>query len=341
MVCASSATSKAVTSLLNIVMGKGNRTDSATAASGISREASSRYHLASPLAVAIAAARAAQIATATIPIVMIAIGDPVGAGLVRSLARPGGNITGNTLLGTEMNAKRVELLRELVPSISRVAFLWNPNNASHRPYLVEWRAVAPKLGIESAFVEVGSLDQLERAFAAMMREHCDAVSVTADPFHLSHIDWIIDYVANNRLPTIYVARENAAAGGLISYGPNLPRFVLAGRRIRAQDFTRDWSPASLPVEQAGQNLTWLSISRPLRRFGLNVPQRLLCIHEADEVDRMTWLCKKLKNKKLARIIFSEINCNQDPFRTSAAFSRLLDRGTAVRQVVKAILTDWN
>ena len=93
-----------------------------------------------------AATRAARQATATIPIVMIAIGDPLGAGFVQSLARPGGNITGNSLLGTEMNAKRVELLKELVPNISRVAFLWNPNNASHLAYLEGWRAVGTAAG---------------------------------------------------------------------------------------------------------------------------------------------------------------------------------------------------
>jgi putative ABC transport system substrate-binding protein len=226
-----------------------------------------------------AAARAAQIATATIPIVMIAIGDPVGAGLVRSLARPEGNITGNTLLGTEMNAKRVELLRELVPGISRVAFLWNPNNASHRPYLEEWRAVAPKLGIEPAFVEVGSLDQLEPAFAAMVREHCDALSVTADPFHLTHIDWIIDFVANNRLPTIYVARENSVAGGLISYGPNLPDLYWRAA-VYAHKILQGTEPASLPVEQPVKFDLVINL-KTTKALGLNVPQRLL--YTADEV----------------------------------------------------------
>jgi putative ABC transport system substrate-binding protein len=108
--------------------------------------------------------------------------------------------------------------------------------------------VAPKLGIEPAFVEVGSLDQLEAAFAAMVREHCDALSVTADPFHLSHINWIIDFVANNRLPTIYVARENAAAGGLISYGPNLPDLYWRAA-VYAHKILLGTEPASLPVEQ--------------------------------------------------------------------------------------------
>ena len=114
-----------------------------------------------------AASHAAQQATTTIPIVMIAIGDPVRAGLAASLARPGGNITGNTILGTEMSAKRLQLLKEVVPGVSRVAILWNPNNASHLAYLEEWRAVAPALDVKLLFVEVGSSDQFDSAFAAM------------------------------------------------------------------------------------------------------------------------------------------------------------------------------
>jgi putative tryptophan/tyrosine transport system substrate-binding protein len=160
-----------------------------------------------------AATHAAQQATTMIPIVMIAIGDPIRAGFVRSLAHPGGNITGNTILGTEMAAKRVQLLKEFIPSVSRVAFLWNPNNPSHLAYLDEWRAVAPKLGVEALLVELQRSDQLEPTFAAMMRERPDALSMTADPFHLSHIGWIIDFVAKYRLPAIYVVKENVVAGG--------------------------------------------------------------------------------------------------------------------------------
>ena len=226
-----------------------------------------------------AAARAARQATTTIPIVMIAIGDPVGASLVHSLARPGGNVTGNTILGTEMNAKRVELLKQLVPNVSRVAFLWNPNNASHRAYLEGWRAVAPSLGIEPEFVEVGRLDQFEPAFRAMMGERCDALSVTADPFHLLHIDWIIDFTSQNGLPTIYVVRENAAAGGLMSYGPNLPDLYWRAA-VYVQKILRGTEPADLPVEQPVKFDLVINL-KTAKALGLNVPQRLL--YTADEV----------------------------------------------------------
>jgi putative ABC transport system substrate-binding protein len=222
-----------------------------------------------------AASRAAQQATARIPIVMIAIGDPVAAGLVTSLARPGGNITGNTLLGTEMNAKRVELLKEIVPNISRVAFLWNPNNASHLAYLKGWEMEAPKLGIEPEFVEVGTFDQFEPSFGGMLRDHCDALCVTADPFHLLHIDWIINFVSKNALPTIYVARENAAAGGLISYGPNLPDLYW-----RAAVYVQKILKGAQPVEQPVQFDLVINL-KTANALGLNVPQRLL--YTADEV----------------------------------------------------------
>jgi ABC-type uncharacterized transport system substrate-binding protein len=148
--------------------------------------------------------RAAQQVTTTIPIVMTAVGDPIKAGFVQSLARPGGNVTGSTILGSEMAAKRVELLKQLIPGVSRVAFLWNPNNASHLAYLGEWGAAAPTLGLEAVFVEVGQPDQLVPAFASMMQKRPDALSVTADPMHMAQVGRIIEFVAKNRLPTIYV-----------------------------------------------------------------------------------------------------------------------------------------
>ena len=220
-----------------------------------------------------AAARAAQQATTTIPIVMIAVGDPVAAGLVRSLAKPSGNLTGNTILGTEMTAKRVQLLKELIPDISRVAFLWNANNRSHRAYLEEWRAVAPTLGVEPLFVEVSSFNQFEPAFASIMRERSDALSVTADIFHLLHIGWIIDFVAKARLPTMYVAKENVAAGGLMSYGPSLPDLYrrAAGYVHKILQGTK---PADLPVEQPVK--FELAINpQTVTTLALTVPQTLL------------------------------------------------------------------
>jgi putative ABC transport system substrate-binding protein len=160
-----------------------------------------------------AATQAAKQATTTIPIVMIGVGDPVRVGFVASLARPGGNITGNTILGPEMGAKRLQLLKLAVPTMSRVAFLWNPNNLVHPAYLDEWKAAAPALGVEVLFVAVRSSDEFDSAFAAMMRERPDAFTMTADFLHQLHIGWIIDFLARNRLPGMYQVRENVVAGG--------------------------------------------------------------------------------------------------------------------------------
>ena len=226
-----------------------------------------------------AATQAAKQVTTTIPIVMIAIGDPVRAGLVRSLAQPGGNITGNTLLGSEMAAKRVQLLKEFIPRVSRVAFLWNPNNPSHLAYLDEWRAVAPTMGVEPLFVELARPDQLEPAFADMMRKRPDALSMTADPFHLSHVGWIIDFVATNQLPTMYVSKDNAVAGGLISYGASLTDLYRRAAEY-VHKILQGTKAANLPVEQPVKFELTINL-KTAKALGLAVPPTLLAT--ADEV----------------------------------------------------------
>jgi putative ABC transport system substrate-binding protein len=226
-----------------------------------------------------AASHAARQATQTIPIVMIAVGDPVRAGLVESLARPGGNATGNTILGTEMTAKRVQLLKEIIPRAMRVAFLWNPNNLSHRAYLDEWRAVAPALGINLLLVEVRTPDQFDTAFSTMMQQRPDAFSMTADPFHVSHIGWIIDFMAKNRLPAMYLLKENVSAGGLMSYGPSLPDLFRRAAEY-VHKILQGTKPADLPVEQP--TIFELAINlKTAKALGLTVPPTLLAT--ADEV----------------------------------------------------------
>jgi putative ABC transport system substrate-binding protein len=226
-----------------------------------------------------AAARAAQQATTTVPVVMIAIGDPVRAGLVPSLARPGGNVTGNTILGTEMSAKRLQLLKEIAPALSRVAFLWNRSNGSHLAYLEEWRTLAPRLGVDLVFVEVHSADQLEASFAEMLRERADALSITADPLHLSQIGWIIDFTAKHRLPTMYTVKDNVTAGGLMSYGPSLADLYrrAAGYVHKILQGTK---PAELPVEQPVKFELVVNL-KTAKALGLEIPANLLAI--ADEV----------------------------------------------------------
>jgi putative ABC transport system substrate-binding protein len=226
-----------------------------------------------------AATCAAQQATTTIPIVMIAIGDPIRAGLVFSLARPGGNTTGNTILGTQMSAKRLQILKELIPQLSRVAILWNSNNGSHQAYLDEWRAQAPQLGLHLIFVDVHSPNQFESAFAAMMQERPDALSLTFDPVHMSHVGWIVDFAAKQRLPTMYTARDNVAAGGLISYGPSISDLY---RRAASyvHKILEGTKPAELPVEQPVKFELVINL-KTANALGLTVPPTLLA--GADEV----------------------------------------------------------
>jgi ABC-type uncharacterized transport system substrate-binding protein len=223
--------------------------------------------------------RAAQQATTTIPIVMIGIGDPVAAGLVASIARPGGNITGNTILGPDLAGKRLQLLKEIVPSLSRVAFLWNPDNASHPAQLAELRVAVETLGIKLLPVAVRNPDEFDSAFAEMIREHADAFLMTADPFHQLSIVRIIDFLTNNRLPGMFVTREIVVAGGLLSYGASVPDLFRRGA-LYVTKILQGTKPADLPVEQPTKFELVVNM-KTAKAIGLNIPESFLV--RADEV----------------------------------------------------------
>src|SRR5262249_14163442 len=152
--------------------------------------------------------KAAKAATSTIPIVMVSIGDPIGSGLVSNVARPGGNITGSAILGPEMAAKRVQLLQELLPKVSRVAFLRNPHNASNAVILEEVLRAAKAAGVTVIPIDVYSVDDFDSAFAGMMTHHPDVMMTTNDPLQQLHMGRIIAFQARNRLPGMFQAREN-------------------------------------------------------------------------------------------------------------------------------------
>jgi putative ABC transport system substrate-binding protein len=160
----------------------------------------------------------------------------------------GGNITGNTQLSVELHPKRLQLFKEAIPALARVALLWNPENASTRVNIEEIRVAAPVLGMALTEVPVRHADELDSALAAMLRERPDGLMVTGDPLHQLHIARIIDFLANNRLPGLFQLRENVAAGGLMSYGTSLPDLFrrAAGYVHRILQGTK---PAELPVEQ--------------------------------------------------------------------------------------------
>jgi putative ABC transport system substrate-binding protein len=222
---------------------------------------------------------AAKQATTTIPTVMMGVGDPVGAGLVTSLARPGGNITGNTILGPEVAGKRLQLLKEVIPSLSRVAFLWNPDNASHPAQLAELRAAIETLGIKLVPVAVRSPAEFDSAFAAMIGERPDAFLMTNDPFHQLSIGRIIDFLANNRLPGMFVTREVTAAGGFLSYGASLPDLFRRGASY-VHKILQGTRPADLPIEQPVKFELVVNL-KTAKAMGLSVPESFLL--RVDEV----------------------------------------------------------
>jgi putative tryptophan/tyrosine transport system substrate-binding protein len=223
--------------------------------------------------------KAAKAATNTIPIVMMAVGDPVGAGLVASLARPGGNITGNTVLGPDVAGKRLQLLKELIPSLSRVAFLWNPDNASHPTQLAELKTAVKTLGLTLLPVAVRSSDEFDSAFAAMKSEQAEALLMTLDPLHQLSIMRVIDFLSANRLPGMFLTREIVVAGGLISYGASVPDLFRRGA-LYVHKILQGAKPADLPV---GQPTTFELVvnMKTAKAIGLSIPESFLL--RADEV----------------------------------------------------------
>ena len=222
---------------------------------------------------------AAKQATTTIPIIMIGIGDPVGAGLVSSLARPGGNITGNTILGPDVAGKRLQLLKEVIPSLSRVAFLWNPDNASHPAQLAELQAAVQTLGLTLIPVAVRSSDEFDNAFAAMIKERPDAFLMTNDPFHQLSIGTIIDFLTNNHLPGMFLTREVVVAGGFLSYGANLPDLFRRGAEY-VHKILKGTKPADLPVEEPVKFELVVNL-KTAKAIGLSIPESFLL--RVDEV----------------------------------------------------------
>ena len=223
--------------------------------------------------------QAAKAATTTIPIVMIGIGDAVQAGLVASLARPGGNITGNTILSPDLSGKRLQILREAIPSASRVAYLANPDNASTLATLAEMKLAAASAGMTMIGIEVDSGTDFDGAFTAMLHARPDALLVSNDPLHQLHVDWIIAFLAQHRLPGMFYAKENVAAGGLMAYGASMPDLFrrAAGYVHRILQGTK---PADLPVEQPTKFELAVNL-RTARALGLDLPP--LLVARADEV----------------------------------------------------------
>ena len=193
-------------------------------------------------------ASAAKNATSTIPIVMVTTGNPVQGGLIATLARPGGNVTGVTALGQVLNAKRLELLKEAVPSLKRVAILTNPASPYTDPFLQESEAAVHALGIEVRVLEAREPHDLERAFETIVNEHAEALMVLADPMFITHRRRIVELAVRNGLPSVFGERGSVHAGGLIFYGASLPDMYRRAATY-VDKILKGAKPADLPVEQ--------------------------------------------------------------------------------------------
>src|SRR5215475_11565515 len=195
------------------------------------------------------ASLAAKNATRTIPIVIVSVADPVGAGLVASLARPGANVTGTSAMTSEVIGKSLALLKQSVPTVSPVAVLWNPNNVTYQGQILrETEMAAGKLGVELQTFGVRGPDEFDRTFAAISRARAASLLVLPDPVFSAYTARITDLADKGRLPAMYGLREDAVAGGLMAYGP---KYADLYRRAASyvDKILKGAKPADLPVEQ--------------------------------------------------------------------------------------------
>ena len=231
------------------------------------------------VAVAVAASMAASEATAGIPIVMVNAGNPVGAGLIESLARPGRNVTGTTSMLPDLGGKQIEMLHQVVPSARRIAFLSNPTNAGTAPTLQSAADAAQWLGLELVVVDVVARQDFDPAFARIEQSQAEALLVIVEPLIITNREAVIAFAARRRLPALYTLGDLVRDGGLMSYSTNLSLHY-----PRAADYVdkilKGASPAELPVEQP-VGFEMLVNLKTARALNLELPPSLLAV--ADEV----------------------------------------------------------
>ena len=227
------------------------------------------------------ASLAVKKAASSIPLVMIAVGDPIGTGLIASLAHPGGNITGLTSIAADLEGKRLELLREVIPKLSHIAVLWNPASPFQVVSEKELQAAAQVMRIKVLSLGVQAGEQFDNAFAIMRKERPGALLVLADRLFLHHRARIMDFAVKNRLPGVHAYVELVEAGGLMSYGPSY-----AGMHRRAAYFVdrilKGTKPADLPVERPASFELVINL-KAAKQIRLTIPPNVLA--RADKVIR--------------------------------------------------------
>jgi putative ABC transport system substrate-binding protein len=236
------------------------------------------------LAVPTVSALAAKRATAKIPIVFTHVSDPVGSGLVTSLARPGGNITGFTHLNASLNPKRLEILKEAAPQATRLVGLWHPGGLgeqTERAMLIEIEGAARALGLSLQLLETRTPEDLERVFAAAAKDRAPALIVLPGPVLLTEHRRVVELAAKIRVPAIYFAREFAEAGGLMAYGADMGD-ILRGAASYVDKILKGTEPANLPVVQ-GSKFELVINLKAANAVGLTIPASLLA--RADEILR--------------------------------------------------------
>ena len=225
------------------------------------------------------AIRFAKEQTSTIPIVMAGVTDPVGVGFVSSLARPGGNITGLTHLAPDLSGKRLELLKEVVPRLQRVAVLWNPNQPGQPAAFKETQVAAQAMKVTLISMEARNRQEIERALSGMGKEHPQALFELPDPLTFFNRELITEFAAKYKLPAMYGFREYVDAGGLISYGTSFPDLFRRAATY-VDKILKGTKPAELPVEQPMKFELVINL-KTAKQIGLTIPPNVLA--RADKV----------------------------------------------------------
>lgn len=227
------------------------------------------------------AAQTIKRATSTIPIVMALVGDPVGSGLIASLPRPGGNVTGLSSMTIPLSTKRLQLLKEAVPQATRVAVMWNPDTPWHTKVVEDLKAVAPSMSIELAFVGVRTPEEIGPAFSAIGRGRAEALQLIESPLFSTQRMTLLNLVSKSRLPAMYPERQFADSGGLMSFGTNIGDLYRRSAGY-VDKILKGAKPANLPIEQPTKFEFVVNV-RTAKALGITIPQSILV--RADEVIR--------------------------------------------------------